>query len=82
MPGTRWLFYVVFDILYAEGDSKAAQQVEQQEETGEDVIGEIVRDAARASRVPCAPGTKLKGGNLTVGRMKGRVVLVGYRPSK
>lgn len=55
--GTRWLFFIVFDVLYAEGEG----------EEDKARVDEVIREAARSSRAPCAPGTLLKGGNITVG---------------
>lgn len=55
-PVTRWLCYVVFDILYADGNGEEDKLV----------MDEIIKEAAKNSRAPCAPGLTLKGGNLTV----------------
>lgn len=59
LPGRRWLFYVVFDVIYAQGSS-------QEEVEG---IHEIVRDAVKSSRTQCAPGTDLTRADLTVRTM-------------
>lgn len=59
--GSRWLFYVVFDVLYVAG--KGGE--------GEAAMDEVVRHAARESRAPCAPGIDLEAGNLTVGSESG-----------
>eukprot|EP00904_Undaria_pinnatifida_P001070 jgi/Undpi1/10964/HiC_scaffold_30.g13265.m1 len=53
--GTRWLFYVVFDILYAGG--KGAED--------EGAFDEIVRNAMRDTQASHAAGTELKAGNVT-----------------
>lgn len=55
LTGTRRLFYVVFDILYA-GDKGAE---------GEGALDEIVRNAVRDTQAPQATRTELKAGNLT-----------------
>ncbi|CAM9320873.1 unnamed protein product [Ectocarpus sp. 12 AP-2014] len=55
--GTRWLFYVVFDVLYAEGSSGGL------EDGG--MMDEVVRDAVRNSIAPCPPPTEVQAGNLT-----------------
>lgn len=62
--GTRWLFYVVFDILLAEGDD---QEEDKKEGAGAVDIDEVVRDAVRNTIAPCPPPTEVKAGNLTVG---------------
>lgn len=53
---TRWLFYVVFDILYAEG--KGAEDA--------CALDEVVRNAVRDTQARQATRTEVKAGNLTV----------------
>ena len=62
---------MVFDILYADGDGEEDKLV----------MDEIIREAAKNSRVPCAPGLSLKGGNLTVSFFFGYVVLLIFGSS-
>lgn len=64
--GTRWLFYVVFDILLAEGDGQEDKK-EGPGAAGVD-MDEVVKDAVRNSIAPCPPPSEVKAGNLTVGR--------------
>eukprot|EP00903_Cladosiphon_okamuranus_P009258 g8834.t1 len=59
--GTRRLFYVVFDILLAEGGGEE----EAKGGTGAADIDEMVRDAVRNSIAPCPPPSEVKAGNLT-----------------
>ncbi|CAM9475934.1 unnamed protein product [Pylaiella littoralis] len=57
--GTKWLFYVVFDVLYADSP------VDEEQKGGGGGLDEIVRDAVRNSIVDCPPATEVKAGNLT-----------------
>lgn len=59
VTGTRWLFFVVFDILYAEGSGDGGHG-----DGG--AIEEVVRDAVRNSIAPCPPPSEVQAGNLTV----------------
>ncbi|CAM9127479.1 unnamed protein product [Scytosiphon promiscuus] len=56
--GTRWLFFVVFDILYVEGPGEGGHG-------GGSAMNEVVRDAVRNSIAPCPPASEVHAGNLT-----------------
>ena len=62
--GTRRLFYVVFDILLAEGGPHEGTDGG----AGATDMDEVVRDAVRNSIAPCPPPSEVRAGNLTVGQ--------------
>ena len=66
--GTRRLFYVVFDILLADGDRQGDAEGGEGAGAGATDMDEVVRDAVRNSIAPCPPPSEVKAGNLTVCR--------------
>ncbi|CAM9713851.1 unnamed protein product, partial [Laminaria digitata] len=67
--GTRWLFYVVFDVLYVGG--KGAED--------EGALDEVVRNAVRDTQAaPHAASTELKAGNLTALPLGVRLKVLQY----